>query len=611
MRLLHANSLQFEEFFENSVPKYAILSHRWEEGEVSYKDVERAIRKGSAYLERIADRPGWEKIKRTAEQALRDSLEYIWVDTCCIDKTSSAELQESINSMYRWYEKATICYAYLSDVPFNEISSAFKASSWFGRGWTLQELIAPRDVRFFSNEWTYFGNKTELMHDLEAITSIPKNVLCDARHLREVCIANKMRWAAKRQTTRVEDMAYSLLGIFDVNMPLLYGEGKKAFTRLQQEIMRGSDDQTLFAWAPSDSILSADRIDQILPSHGTRGLLADSPQEFTSSLEIGPVRCIEAPNVTPVSNTGVRINLPVINVRGKHIAIIACTAINDVGTYLGFILNHWDKFYSSRSAELFIIPAHEWIHPENLFRTLEVRELSNGLPRAPAAIISIIRRIRSFNKYAEKERHYGDEDIHCIPPVSYLEKNRSFLVPEGHHGVCATVFYEPNPGSVKVSEESGFGAPRTGFGLVFGFDDAPWVVLVPILRPEHEDEDFQYLLNFDAKLTPYCMTKDTLLTLLSQEEHKIPFLKSKTSGLIMILDRWTSEKHEGSMSTVRFDVSSELQVWIEKPRDISMVTSSIVIQTKASVRPQNQRRPEVQKSDIIRTQYLVLGCGSD
>ncbi|KAI6002305.1 hypothetical protein F5J12DRAFT_906395 [Pisolithus orientalis] len=147
---------------------------------------------------------------------MRDGYTWLWIDTCCIDKRSSAELSEAINSMYRWYRNSQMCYVYLND--------------WFSRGWTLQELVAPKEAEFFNKSWVSIGIKQDLTSLLEDITRIPEKSVRAVAHI--------MSWAADRKTTRVEDRAYSLLGLFGVNMPMLYGEGSKAFQRLQLEIIR-------------------------------------------------------------------------------------------------------------------------------------------------------------------------------------------------------------------------------------------------------------------------------------------------------------------------------------------------------------------------------------
>lgn len=246
MRLLHAKTFTFHEFFDE-VPPYAILSHTWRDDEVTLKDMVKG---------RAKSKKGFQKILYCAEQALKDGYDYIWVDTCCILKTSSAELSEAINSMYRWYKNSKVCYAYLVDVEAADIStysgrdSRFRKSRWFTRGWTLQELLAPRDVRFYTADWTFIGSKNQesMGAAIGEITDIDTKYL-DGNNLDRISIAERMSWASRRETSRLEDTAYCLLGIFNVNMPLLYGEGEKAFIRLQEEIMKRSDDRSLFVWA--------------------------------------------------------------------------------------------------------------------------------------------------------------------------------------------------------------------------------------------------------------------------------------------------------------------------------------------------------------------------
>ncbi|EJF56687.1 HET-domain-containing protein [Dichomitus squalens LYAD-421 SS1] len=203
------------------------------------------------------------KIRRACAVARAYGHRLIWIDSCCIDKTSSSELSESINSMYAWYRDATVCYAFLADVsssasrgsldPRSWTSTvAFRKSRWFRRGWTLQELIAPRVVVFLSTEWQFLGTKSSLAEVIEEVTGIYGPVLRQQMPLSDVPVAKRMSWAARRETTRKEDEAYSLLGIFDISMSPLYGEGARAFVRLQEEIMKRIPDQTLFAWAVSD-----------------------------------------------------------------------------------------------------------------------------------------------------------------------------------------------------------------------------------------------------------------------------------------------------------------------------------------------------------------------
>jgi len=277
MRLLSTNTLNFKEFFGevgNGIPHYAILSHTWGPDEVSYRD----------HVDGIGpSRQGWAKVRDASKLANEEGFEFLWIDTCCIDKSSSAELSEAINSMFRWYRDAAICYVYLSDVPSSEDptlqNSSFSRSRWFTRGWTLQELLAPKELVFTGSDWAEIGNKRCLQAIVSAITQIDVKAL-DKQSWPEYSIAQKMSWAVGRQTTRLEDEAYCLMGLFNVNMPMLYGEGRRAFSRLQQEILRQSNDQSLFTWAFPE------------PRHShtnMSGLLAPSPEQFRHASRIQPL----------------------------------------------------------------------------------------------------------------------------------------------------------------------------------------------------------------------------------------------------------------------------------------------------------------------------------
>lgn len=242
MWLLNCETLQLKSFEGENRPRYAILSHRWEAKEVLFQDVMDG---------RHTELQGWQKIKACCEQAKRDGLDYVWADTCCIDKRSSAELSEAINSMYKWYERARVCYAYLADVAVDQASSngaEITNSVWFTRGWTLQELLAPKRLEFFDCHWKRLGTKEDYVDAIKDKTGIPVRALIDFE-LQAYCIAQKMSWAAGRKTTRIEDRTYSLLGLLDVNMPLLYGEADRAFERLQNELTRTSTDDSIYAWS--------------------------------------------------------------------------------------------------------------------------------------------------------------------------------------------------------------------------------------------------------------------------------------------------------------------------------------------------------------------------
>jgi hypothetical protein len=225
---------------DDKIPLYAILSHTWgpEQDEVTFIDIVERTNEGKA---------GYRKLQFCAEQAAKDGLRYFWVDTCCIDKSNISELQKAINSMFRWYQNAAKCYVYLPDVsscdshindwlPRPTWQLEFPKSRWFTRGWTLQELIAPRSVDFFSQEGDWLGDKNILAQQIHEITGISVQALRGCA-LSELSIEERFSWAKDRNTKEEEDSAYCLIGIFDVSLPLIYGEGQqKAFNRLRREI---------------------------------------------------------------------------------------------------------------------------------------------------------------------------------------------------------------------------------------------------------------------------------------------------------------------------------------------------------------------------------------
>ena len=223
-----------------AVPPYAILSHTWgpDSEEVTYQD----------FLDDTGkEKTGYNKIRFCAEQASRDGIQYSWVDTCCINKWNNSELQEAIISMFRWYHQAAKCYVYLSDLSITDHGRdtdpserlwepAFRASKWFTRGWTLQELLAPASVEFFTRDGQRLGDKESLMRLIHDITGIAVPALWGAS-LSEFTVDERFEWARRRQTKKPEDLAYCLLGIFGVDMNLRYGEGGEyAMRRLRKKI---------------------------------------------------------------------------------------------------------------------------------------------------------------------------------------------------------------------------------------------------------------------------------------------------------------------------------------------------------------------------------------
>jgi Heterokaryon incompatibility protein (HET)/NACHT domain len=253
---------------DDDVPPYAILSHTWVEGEeVTFEDLTNNTGKHKL---------GYEKIRFCGERARHDGLQYFWVDTCCINKANFTELSQAINSMFRWYKNATKCYVYLSDVSTIKRKasdedaeftwkSTFRESRWFKRGWTLQELLAPSSVEFFSREGKRLGDKKSLEQQIFEITGISNKALRQTP-LSQFSVDERMSWAKYRQTTRKEDKIYSLLGIFDVYMPLIYGEGEeKAYKRLRREIGKPSNSPAIkHGSLTSRSGLENDLVDYLL-----------------------------------------------------------------------------------------------------------------------------------------------------------------------------------------------------------------------------------------------------------------------------------------------------------------------------------------------------------
>lgn len=311
MRAINTTTLQFEEI-EHQTSVYAVLSHRWGKDEISYQD----------YLEgRNRDTDGYRKIVNFCKLAKEHAIELAWVDTCCIDKKSSAELSEAINSMFKWYKNSRTCYVYLADIPpaseanYQTRHTRFKKSEWWQRGWTLQELLAPRHLEFYDSSWTRFGARHELLKTVESISGIESKYLLGDRHeYRRASIATRMSWASGRSTARIEDKAYCLLGLFDVNMPLLYGEGRKAFVRLQLEIIEKSDDESIFAWEGAHHV----------------GMLAASTDYFENSKGIWNTRPRESRferRPYSMTNKGMKFRLPSTEVKGRYrFVLLHCCA---------------------------------------------------------------------------------------------------------------------------------------------------------------------------------------------------------------------------------------------------------------------------------------------
>ena len=333
MRLLNTSTYELHDCGEVA-PEYAILSHRWQPPEISFQTLNPAELKDSG-----RKTPQLEKIRNACAKARerKPPLQWLWIDTCCIDKKNAVEETQSINSMFTWYYRATVCYAYLFDV--DESASpqqTFPKSVWFTRGWTLQELLAPRNMEFYGSNWKLMGTRQSLADVLQSVTRIGQKYLTGQTSFKTASVATRMSWMAGRTTSVVEDIAYSMLGILNLNMAVQYGEGAKAFIRLQRTLMESSTDESLFAWTIPKGGLECYRSLGQTPqwSPKTWGLLAPSPDCFRESSDLIVLDDKVVPRLAGgygMTQQGVQFHMPVkpgteaVNLMGRPRSEIALT----------------------------------------------------------------------------------------------------------------------------------------------------------------------------------------------------------------------------------------------------------------------------------------------
>jgi len=422
MRLLNTDTRKLEFFTDSDTPLYTILSHRWGDDEVQFHHVQNSLP--------YQDKEGYAKLNGACMQAKSQGFQYIWIDTCCIDKTSSAELSEAINSMFRWYQDSTICYVYLVDV---ENASDFRQSEWFSRGWTLQELIAPSIVTFFNKTWSEIGTKSSLCDVISEITLIPENILRGAVSVDTASVAQRMSWASKRLTTRIEDQAYCLMGLFGINMPMLYGEGELAFIRLQEEIIKMSDDHSIFAWSSRHV--------------KTQDLLAPSPSVFLDSSRIIPLNPAVmarggATGAISLDNKGIRLELDLhtqVGRNGECLAILPCTLQGLPNRRVGIWLRREPEQPEGYFLKLPGFPLSMSDGYEN--RDYREFELDSNLVktsvcirrqrRARAGLPPIVRAARRGEKHIVEFLLDGGADPNEVDEVGYADAWKSFVA--GYH----------------------------------------------------------------------------------------------------------------------------------------------------------------------------------
>ncbi|UNI23590.1 hypothetical protein JDV02_009400 [Purpureocillium takamizusanense] len=472
MRLINVESLTLEEFMAGGAqaPPYAILSHTWEDEEVTFQDFT------NPDPEVRSRKQGFAKISKTCALAESEGLKYAWVDTCCIDKTSSAELTEAINSMFQWYRDAITCYAWLADLPSSAVvggrpeRSSLGGCRWFTRGWTLQELIAPRAVQFFDQAWVPCGTKASIGDMLSEITRVKASVLEDPELLPTLSIAERMSWAAARQTTRVEDMAYCLLGIFDVNMPMLYGEGPRAFLRLQEEIARESNDLSIFAWRTAEA------------SRQHSGVFAAAPTDFAQS---GSVQLAGDTVYSPeflLTNKGLRMNVNLYSGKGDtYLLKLNCEETTASGKQpVGILIKpHGGGVYSRAMLSEFGVAAAE--DAGKLREVFLFRHLSAAQSKRLETSDSNAFMLRKGLNTAE-ETHYPDFPFSTsfVMPKEEWDSQRRMLFTEGAAEFCGYALFVRRDG-VRPDGELGAGAM---FLVTFGKkgDEEAWVSLFDVMN---------------------------------------------------------------------------------------------------------------------------------
>jgi hypothetical protein len=484
MRLLETSSLELEQFLPRQIPPYAILSHTWStnpDEEVLFSDVgkEEAKQKRAYH----------QKVLPACQKALERGFDYIWIDTCCIDKSSSAELQEAINSMFKWYADSSICFVYLEDVcaTGEKFESAMLKSRWFTRGWTLQELVAPDNIIFHSQDWNELGTRASLASLISTKTNIDWKILTypqPSAIILDRSVANRMSWAALRETTRPEDLAYCLLGIFDVNMPLIYGEGEeKAFFRLQQAILESSDDQSLLAW--NLNVLSPFKLN-------LRGPFAKHPIQFQYSSRIVPLPGV--PDTYSMNSSGLRIDLKILPSKGLLVSrfgesarhpgvwgILRCHYENDFAGPIAIPLE-WQPWkgklvYARRGDDITTIDRSNLVKRDFFHNVLEEERREGPLPPQEQNIVIQRNPDQSWKPDCEKfHLENWPEDcslIRAIPEDQWNPTSR--IMDTDNYDVSRIFIFEHSPSGARFAVILGFSYrhPEDTLGIIRVLDLNP------------------------------------------------------------------------------------------------------------------------------------------
>ncbi|OHE96939.1 hypothetical protein CORC01_07724 [Colletotrichum orchidophilum] len=447
IRLIDTETLQLKLFAASLAPSYAILSHTWVGNEeISLQELTQLYESPDHKASR---KPGYQKIIATCREAKAHGIQYAWIDTCCIDKTSSAELGEAINSMFRWYRDAQVCYAFLSDWPAvgeggESTDDALRNCRWFTRGWCLQELIAPKILRFYDEKWNFRGHRSDFRDAISSITRIDVDVLGDCTLLDSKPVARRMSWASRRTTTRIEDVAYCLIGIFDVNMPMLYGEGDRAFLRLQEEIIRRSNDISIFCHAPlrpDPTILEtgAEDLPRDLADLVFCDMLAKSPEAFSDSNSISRIRgTLLDGREFSMTNRGIRFGrrrffeVPEINCLGLKLDYAASPECENPEIFNVFLRKVGPNLFSRA------LPAspkyrHTLVELDDARRTMLVEKDACVISRVTPSIQRQIQESVTRRVDVCIQNHNEDFKVHVVegfPPDRWDSLNRKFLIPK-------------------------------------------------------------------------------------------------------------------------------------------------------------------------------------
>lgn len=459
MRLINTKTLEMQEFY-NDIPPYVILSHTWGRDieELTFHDVK------AKETEKLGI--GSIKLHGCCQQAQQDGYKYAWIDTCCIDKTNHVELSEAINSMFRWYKQAAWCYVYMFDVPSNDnprrSGSKFRSSRWFSRGWTLQELLAPKDLRFYSSEWHSLGTKGELSEVIESVTGVPRPILIGLTGLYAASVARRMSWAARRDTKREEDLAYCLLGIFGVTMPMIYGEGgEQAFHRLQEQIMKTTRDDSILAWGIDSNQPLTNDSTQII----TGRILAARPLDFANSKHIVSRHQSAAfKNSMELSSGFLRAYLPVHKTTaGRTVGLLRCGPEHDTEQVVGIPLAQ----ARSKSVD-------EYIRPKGYAAVLQPKSTQNVSTR-----LIYISNSHEANMITDGNQRYllyegfttMDLEVFEVVPGSCWDRSKALITlsnPDG--GTPSTIFIRFRHSEDPVMSQQNRQNSRD-FVVAFGFKE--------------------------------------------------------------------------------------------------------------------------------------------